>query len=60
MAGSQLKQLKAALKAKGLVGQTNVKKKNKKSAPSETRKDQEEKKRALGQIHDDFNLFDNK
>ncbi|KAF3991280.1 hypothetical protein FT663_02781 [Candidozyma haemuli var. vulneris] len=60
MAGSQLKQLKAALKAKGLVGQTNVKKKNKKAAPSETRKDQEEKKRALGKIHDDFNLFDNR
>lgn len=60
MAGSQLKQLKAALKAKGLVGQTNVKKNNKKAAPSETRKDQEEKKRALGAIHDEFNLFDNR
>lgn len=60
MAGSQLKQLKAALKSKGLVGQTNVKKKNKKAAPSETRKDQEEKKRALGKIHDEFNLFDNR
>lgn len=60
MAGSQLKQLKAALKSKGLVGQTNVKKKNKKLAPSETRKDQEEKKRALGKIHDEFNLFDNR
>lgn len=60
MAGSQLKQLKAALKAKGLVGQTNIKKKNKKLAPSETRKDQSEKKNALKKIHDEFNLFDNR
>lgn len=30
MAGSQLKNLKAALKARGLTGQTNVKSKNKK------------------------------
>lgn len=58
MAGSQLKQLKAALKAKGLVGQTNVKKKNKKIAPSETRRDQNEKKAALRQIHSEFNKFD--
>ncbi|OBA24248.1 Nop14-like protein [Metschnikowia bicuspidata var. bicuspidata NRRL YB-4993] len=58
MAGSQLKQLKEALKAKGLVGQTNVKRKNKKNAPSETRKDQEEKRKEISKIRDEFNKFD--
>ena len=60
MAGSQLKQLKAALKAKGLVGQTNVKRKNRKAAPSETRKDTEQKKQEISRIRDDFNQFDNR
>lgn len=59
MAGSQLKQLKEALKAKGLVGQTNIKRKNKKAtAPSETRRDNEESKLALNKIRDEFNQFD--
>ncbi|KAM9892872.1 hypothetical protein OXX79_009725 [Metschnikowia pulcherrima] len=58
MAGSQLKQLKEALKAKGLVGQTNIKRKNKKTAPSDTRKDQEEKRKEVAKIRDEFNQFD--
>lgn len=58
MARSQLKQLKEALRTKGLVGQTNVKKKNRKIAPSETRRDQEERKKELGKIRDEFNRFD--
>lgn len=60
MAGSQLKQLKAALQAKGLVGQTNVKRKNKKQAGSETRKDTEVKKQEITRIRADFNQFDNR
>lgn len=60
MAGSQLKQLKAALQAKGLVGQTNIKRKNKKQAPSETRRDAEQKKQEISRIRDDFNQFDNR
>lgn len=59
MAGSQLKQLKAALKANGLIGQTNIKKKNKKSkTPSETRRN--DKHEILSNIRKDFNLFDGK
>ncbi|CUM57303.1 unnamed protein product [Debaryomyces fabryi] len=59
MAGSQLKQLKAALKANGLIGQTNIKKKNKKSkTPSETRRN--DKHEILNNIRKDFNLFDGK
>lgn len=59
MAGSQLKQLKAALKANGLIGQTNIKKKSKKSkTPSETRRN--DKHEILSNIRKDFNLFDNK
>lgn len=58
MAGSQLKQLKAALKEKGLVGQTNIKRKNKKAAPSETRRDNELKHREINKIRSDFNQFD--
>lgn len=60
MAGSQLKQLKAALQAKGLVGQTNIKRKNKKQAPSETRRDVEQKKEEISKIRGDFNQFDNR
>lgn len=57
MAGSQLKQLKATLKANGLIGQTNIKKKNKKSkAPSETRRNDKDK--ILTNIRDQFNQFD--
>lgn len=57
MAGSQLKQLKATLKAKGLVGQTNGKK-GKKIAASETRRDQATRTRDLDQIRGEFNRFD--
>lgn len=57
MAGSQLKQLKAALKEKGLIGQTNIKKKNKKSkTPSETRRNDQEK--IISDIRSNFNKFD--
>lgn len=58
MAGSQLKQLKAALKEKGLVGQTNIKRKNKKAAPSDTRRDTEQKQQEINRIRSDFNQFD--
>lgn len=58
MAGSQLKQLKAALKEKGLVGQTNIKRKNKKIAPSETRRDKELKHQEISKIRTEFNQFD--
>lgn len=57
MAGSQLKQLKAALKDKGLIGQTNIKKKNKKSkTPSETRRNDQEQ--IINDIRSNFNKFD--
>lgn len=57
MAGSQLKQLKAALKEKGLIGQTNIKKKNKKSkTPSETRRNDQEQ--IINDIRSNFNKFD--
>lgn len=58
MAGSQLKQLKAALKEKRLVGQTNIKRKNKKAAPSDTRRDTEQKHRDISKIRSEFNQFD--
>ena len=59
MAGSQLKQLKAALKDKGLIGQTNTSKKNKKSKTSkrnETNRD--DRKQKLEEIREQFNKFD--
>ncbi|KAH3680944.1 hypothetical protein WICMUC_000087 [Wickerhamomyces mucosus] len=56
MAGSQLKQLKAALKENGLVGQTNVKRKNTKKAPSESRRD--DKQAVLEKIREQFNPFE--
>ncbi|EER33517.1 hypothetical protein CTRG_02335 [Candida tropicalis MYA-3404] len=59
MAGSQLKQLKAALKEKGLIGQTNTSKKNKKSKTSkrnETNRDDRQQK--LEEIREQFNKFD--
>ncbi|KAK6205361.1 putative nucleolar complex protein 14 [Scheffersomyces amazonensis] len=58
MAGSQLKQLKEALRAKGLVGQTNVKKKSKtsKRTPSETRRN--DKEQVINEIRSQFNQFD--
>lgn len=59
MAGSQLKQLKALLQAKGLVGQTNGKK-GKKIAASDTRRDQAARARDLDKIRGEFNQFDNR
>ncbi|CUM67679.1 uncharacterized protein PRCAT00005381001 [Priceomyces carsonii] len=57
MAGSQLKELKAALKSNGLIGQTNIKKRNKKSkTPSETRRQDRDK--IIGNIRNEFNQFD--
>jgi nucleolar protein 14 len=57
MAGSQLKQLKAELKSKGLIGQTNIKKKNQKSkTPSETRRNDQQK--IIAGIRSQFNQFD--
>lgn len=47
MAGSQLKNLKAALKARGLTGQTNVKSKNKKIPKDKRRSMIVKKKRPL-------------
>lgn len=59
MAGSQLKQLRASLKEKGLVGQTNVKRKNKSAkTPSETRRQDHNK--IISEIRNDFNQFDNR
>lgn len=57
MAGSQLKQLKEALKKQGLTGQTNTKsKKGLKKAPSDTRRD--DKKEVLERIREQFNPFE--
>lgn len=59
MAGSQLKKLKADLKANGMIGQTNVKKKNKKSkTPADTRRD--DKKEVLDGIRNKYNIFDSR
>ncbi|CCE78071.1 Piso0_000684 [Millerozyma farinosa CBS 7064] len=59
MGGSQLKQLKSALKDNGLVGQTNVKRKNKRSkTPSDTRRNDRDD--ILKNIRQQFNQFDNK
>ena len=67
MAGSQLKQLKAALKDKGLIGQTNVsqkklKKKNSQSSTNNNTKNinRDEKLQQLKEIRDQFNKFDQK
>lgn len=59
MAGSQLKNLKAALKARGLTGQTNVKSKNKKNSKRQAKEyDREEKKKAIAEIREEFNPFE--
>lgn len=61
MAGSQLKQLKAALQTNGLIGQTNIKRKNKKAKTgSETRRANDDSKNILAGIRGQFNQFDNK
>lgn len=57
MAGSQLKQLKAALKEGGLTGQTNIKKKKStKKAPSDTRRD--DRAETISKIREQFNPFE--
>ncbi|KAI5950625.1 NOP14 [Candida margitis] len=60
MAGSQLKQLKSALKEKGLIGQTNTnKKKNAKSRTSRRNEvDRDLRQQNLHEIRDQFNKFD--
>lgn len=60
MAGSQLKQLKSALKEKGLIGQTNTnKKKYTKSKTSRRNEvDRDLRQQNLNEIRDQFNKFD--
>ncbi|WLF79927.1 nucleolar complex protein 14 [Lodderomyces elongisporus] len=59
MAGSQLKQLKSALKEKGLIGQTNTSKKSKKSKTSRRNEiDRDLQKQNLLSVRDQFNKFD--
>lgn len=59
MAGSQLKNLKAALKARGLTGQTNVRGKSKKNPKRQAKEyDREEKKKAIAEIREEFNPFE--
>ncbi|CDK26395.1 unnamed protein product [Kuraishia capsulata CBS 1993] len=61
MAGSQLKKLKESLREAGLTGQTNVKKKGKRSTqktPNETRRD--DRKKVVQGIREQFNTFDTK
>ncbi|KAL6453121.1 LOW QUALITY PROTEIN: NOP14 Probable nucleolar complex protein 14 [Candida maltosa Xu316] len=61
MAGSQLKQLKAALKEKGLIGQTNTSKKSKKSKTNNRNEiNRDEKLQNLNNIRTQFNKFDQK
>ncbi|CCE64988.1 hypothetical protein TPHA_0J01670 [Tetrapisispora phaffii CBS 4417] len=58
MAGSQLKNLKATLKAHGLTGQTNIKK-NKKNTKRKAREyDREERAKVIAKIREDFNPFE--
>lgn len=57
MGGSQLKALKAQLKANGFIGQTNAKGK-KKVARNDSIKDREQKERILSGIRDAFRPFD--
>lgn len=59
MAGSQLKQLKASLKANGLTGQSNVKK-NKKSKKTATEIRRDERAEIISGIREQFNRFDTK
>ncbi|EDO15262.1 hypothetical protein Kpol_461p16 [Vanderwaltozyma polyspora DSM 70294] len=58
MAGSQLKNLKAALKAHGLTGQSNIKKNKKNSKRQAKEYDREEKAKILAKIREDFNPFE--
>ncbi|EGW31411.1 uncharacterized protein SPAPADRAFT_154530 [Spathaspora passalidarum NRRL Y-27907] len=58
MAGSQLKQLKAALKEKGLIGQTNTKSKKSKHNKAEVKRDDRQHK--IDEVRNEFNKFDTK
>lgn len=58
MGGSQLKQLKATLKAHNLTGQTNGGKKKKGSKRQPKQYDREEKNRIISQIREDFSPFE--
>lgn len=58
MAGSQLKRLKATLRAHGLTGQANVKKNKKNSKRQAKEYDREEKAKTLNKIREQFNPFE--
>lgn len=58
MAGSQLKNLKATLKAHGLTGQTNIKKNKKNTKRQAKDYDREEKAQTLNKIREQFNPFE--
>lgn len=58
MGGSQLKQLKAALKTNGLTGQANSKKNKKSRTATEIRRDDREE--IISNIRQQFNKFDTK
>lgn len=58
MAGSQLKNLKAALKAHNLTGQSNAKKSKKGSKRQPKQYDREEKSRIIAEIREEFNPFE--
>lgn len=58
MAGSQLKQLKATLKAHGLTGQTNIKKNKKNTKRQAKDYDREQKINTINKIREQFNPFE--
>lgn len=58
MAGSQLKRLKATLRAHGLTGQANIKKNKKNSKRQAKEYDREEKAKTLNKIREQFNPFE--
>ncbi|CCF56398.1 hypothetical protein KAFR_0B01000 [Kazachstania africana CBS 2517] len=58
MAGSQLKNLKATLKAHGLTGQANVKKNKKNTKRQAKEYDREEKVKLINKIREQFNPFE--
>ncbi|QLL31640.1 hypothetical protein HG536_0B05040 [Torulaspora globosa] len=58
MAGSQLKQLKATLKAHNLTGQTNGGKKKKGSKRQPKQYDREERSKVIAQIRETFSPFE--
>lgn len=58
MGGSQLKQLKAALKLHGLIGQPNVKKSKGENKKQSKHYDREERAQVLSKIREQFNPFE--